>query len=76
MMFAREEARSFLLAVAVGTLAIAMVELASPTALAPSALWNGWAPPLADALGSYGLAGFCVVLGLFCLFVSSRRDAH
>ena len=70
----KHEARKFCLAIGIGVLALAVVEVVSPRTVAPTGRWSWLTAPIYENFGTYGMAIWWVVVGLVLIGASFQRD--
>jgi hypothetical protein len=72
----KADARRFCLALGIGALVMALLQLLYPRTNAPSGRWSWVTGPLYDVFGSHGLAAFFAVLGVFLLSIGLSKQGE
>jgi hypothetical protein len=70
----KADARKFVLAVGVGTWAMALVEFISPRPESPTGRWSWLTAPIYDSFGAHGLAALWFAIGCFMIIISQKKD--
>ena len=70
----KADAQKAVLAVGIGTWALALVEFISPHVGPPTGRWSWLIAPIYESFGSHGLAALWFVVGCFLIIVSQKKD--
>jgi len=69
----KADARKFCLVVGIASLALACVQIISPTATMPSGRWSFITRPVFEVFGAYGLAGLSALIGALLIGIALGR---
>jgi hypothetical protein len=71
-LLSKADAKKAGLAIGIGSLVMAITEIADPPVVAPTGRWSWLTAPIFEAFGPYGLCALWVVIGVFLIAVSLR----